>query len=581
MKKMISSVVCVLMVFSLFGCGNSAKLGKEDFEKWCKNLPEKLLGNKAYEIYSVVENPKKLGINMDVKGLDFYTYQDYKDSAKANQDIQEKLKSFAYDDLNLDQKITYDLLQEATQDTKASKDKFYLETNYFDVSNGVHANLALNLYFMDFKSQEALDAMIKVMKSTKEIFPKYVDFEKERQDNGFGMSKTYLGEVIEQVHTFNAQSHDYLLEGNNQKIDEATFLDDMDKKKYKDKFKNAYEQEFIPAFQQLEADLNTIKVKTKDEDASLADYKGGKKYYEEMIKETTGFDSVSDFREFLEEEKMNIAFEAEALVNEYPSLQEEILAPSEEGPVYTKATSVAEVLTHFEEIVNTGEEFPKVEKFDYQMDEVPVSLQEIFKAAAAYFVGPYDNPKASEQMILNGSYSQSDYGTIAHEGFPGHMYQNHYFRNTGANVIRSILGNSGYSEGWAVYADKAMGKYAEDKELVSYYSLNENIVYIYMMEIDMMIHYDNASREDIYEFIKETFQNDDEEGLKEQYEQILEDPAIFFPYYGYYFRLNSLKEEVKDEWGKDFSEYKFNKKILDLGALPYDLLEKYVEETYK
>lgn len=580
MKKVVSSVICVLMVFSLFGCGNDAKLGKKDFEEWCKKLPAQLLGNKDYSIYSIIENPKKLGIDMDVTGLEVATYQDYKDSANASQKIQDKLKSFAYDDLNQDQKITYDLLKDATKDATASKDKFYLTTNYFDVTNGVHANLALNLYFMDFKSKDALDAMIKVMKSTKKVFPKYVDFEKERQDHGFGMSKTYLGEVIEQVHTFNTQNHDYLLEGNNQKIDEATFLDGAEKQKYKEKIKNAYDQELIPAFQQLEVDLNTIKVKTKDQDASLADYKGGKKYYEEMIKETTGFDSVSEFREFLQEEKMNISFEAQALVNEYPSLQEEMLAPSEEEPVYTKATSVAEVLSHFEEIVNTNEEFPKIKKFDYQMDEVPVSLQEIFKAAAAYYVGPYDNPDASEQMILNGSYSQSDYGTIAHEGYPGHMYQNHYFRNTGANVIRSILANSGYSEGWAVYADKAMGKYAEDKALVSYYSLNENFVYIFMMEIDMMIHYDNASREDVYEFMKETFESDDEEALKQQYEQILEDPAIFFPYYGYYFRLKSLKEEVKDEWGKDYTEYKFNKKILDLGALPYDLLEKYMEETY-
>lgn len=579
MKKIISSILCTLMVLSLCAC-SSAKLGKEDFAKWIKKVPAKLLGNNDYSLYSVLDNPEDLGIDMDADSLTFTTHKEYKQSLKESKEMLNKLDEFDYKSLNKDQKITYDLLKYSLESVIDDGDDYYLASNYFDVNSGVQSNLPINLYFMEFNNKETVDTLLGVMESTKKMFPKYVKFEQERQDKGYGLSQTYIEEVIKQVHTFNAGDHAYLLEGNNEKIEAASFLSDSEKETYKARLKTAYEDCFIPAYQQLETDLQNVKVKTKNKDASLADYKGGKEYYTSLIKKNTDFDSVKDYKSFLSSEKNRISERLSDLIYKYPILQSELMSPSEEDPVYTNLTNVSDVLAYLESKVNTSGDFPKVENVDYTMETVPEALQEIFTAAAAYFIGPYDNKEATEQMILNGSFKQDDYGTIAHEGFPGHMYQFHYFRDTNHNIVRDILANSGYSEGWAVYASKMMSEYTEDAALVEYQDLNEDLIYIYMLEIDIMIHYDNDSREDIYKYFEDELGMSNEEDMKAQYEQLLEGPAIFAPYYGYYLRLLNLKEEAKEEWGDDYSEYKFNKTILDLGALPYNLLEKYVEATF-
>ena len=43
--------------------------------------------------------------------------------------------------------------------------------------------------------------------------------------------------------------------------------------------------------------------------------------------------------------------------------------------------------------------------------------------------------------------------TLAHEGYPGHLYQTTYYANTNPDPLRNLLNFSGYVEGWATYAE--------------------------------------------------------------------------------------------------------------------------------
>ena len=45
------------------------------------------------------------------------------------------------------------------------------------------------------------------------------------------------------------------------------------------------------------------------------------------------------------------------------------------------------------------------------------------------------------------------YTTLAHEGYPGHLYQSVYFQSLSPDPLRSILGTGGYTEGWATYVE--------------------------------------------------------------------------------------------------------------------------------
>lgn len=578
MKKLLRLFLCITLIFSLTSC--SDKVGSDEFDRWSEALVEKIMGNENYVLYSLFDDPKSVGIEMDVDGLTITTKKAYEKEIASYKEALKELRTFSYKKLNVDQKITYDVLEEFFTNALNQKDDFYLSTNYFDVNNGVQSSLAINLYFMDIQSEEALQAYLAVMKSCKEMFPQYVQFEIKRQENGYGMSKSYMNEVITQLETFNTQDHSYIVDGYYEKIDEANFLDKEAKTAYKKEVKTIYDKYFIPAYKQLEKDLKQIEIKTKDNDASLCDYEGGKEYYRKLVYETTGFSTVEKFQDFLEEQEDKIIERLIALINKYPDMYDTIKDGSMPKADYTSLENAQDTLKYLEKVVNESGDFPKLENISYQMDIIPEALQDIYKASAAYFVGPFDNLECDEQMILNGSFTQEDYETIAHEGFPGHMYQFRYFKGVEHNILRDILGNDGYSEGWAVYASKQMNAYTNDPATCEYNALNDELVYIYLMYMDIMIHYENATRDEVYAFLRNNFGDLSEDGLSSMYEQTLFDPTIFFPYYGYYFRILDLKEDLKEEWGSKYSEYKFHKAILDLGALSYPLLENYIYELY-
>ena len=43
--------------------------------------------------------------------------------------------------------------------------------------------------------------------------------------------------------------------------------------------------------------------------------------------------------------------------------------------------------------------------------------------------------------------------TLAHEGYPGHLYQTIFYESTDPDPVRSIFNFGGYVEGWATYAE--------------------------------------------------------------------------------------------------------------------------------
>lgn len=52
------------------------------------------------------------------------------------------------------------------------------------------------------------------------------------------------------------------------------------------------------------------------------------------------------------------------------------------------------------------------------------------------------------------------YSTLAHEGFPGHLYQTVSFSRSDPLLIRHLYAPSGYVEGWATYVESYACRYA-------------------------------------------------------------------------------------------------------------------------
>lgn len=585
MKKLVKLLLCCAICLPLFGCGSSKK-GSDEFAAYAKTLPAVLMESTGFDLNFFFDHPEKYGIKKDLYALDFMTLSDYKKQDKEYQKIEKALGDYDYDTLTKDQKITYDVLKAALKEDDNDKltveDRYYLTTNYFDVSSGIQSSLPFGLWNYEFKNQKSLDSFIAVLEQAPEMFKKYVAFEETRQKKGYGMSKAYMDNVLNSLHAINNSDQSYILNATYEKIDNADFIPADKKQSYKDTITQAFNDKFLQAFKQTEADLSNVKILKKG-DGELASYKGGKKYYESIVTNSAGVDTMKEYTKYLDKETDRIQNRLMDVVDEYPELMSLMSDSSKiyeaiSNAKYTDLTDSTEVINYLEQQISTGKDFPKIKKLDYQMNIIPDSMKETTTAAAAYYVSAFDdNSGKDENMILNGSFSQSDFTSVAHESFPGHMYQHNYFKTVKHNVLRDLLSDSTYTEGWATYIQGESCKYTKEPGVCELNSINDQLTYLYVLELDKKIHYDGYSREKAYAYMKENFGITNEADLKAQYEQLLENPAVFTNYYVGLYQLLDLKEDAKDKWGNKYSDYRFHKAVLDLGPLPMNLLREYMK----
>ena len=98
MKKIIKIGLIIALSFSIVAC--SDKKGSSDFEAWSATLPAQLLGNSDYILYSLFDDPKNVGIDMDVDGLTIVTKEDYEEDIKEYKALLKQLRTHDYDVLN-------------------------------------------------------------------------------------------------------------------------------------------------------------------------------------------------------------------------------------------------------------------------------------------------------------------------------------------------------------------------------------------------------------------------------------------------------------------------------------------------
>lgn len=580
MKKIVSTLLCFALCLTLGACSSETKKGSEEFAAYVEELPALMLEGMNFDVNFLFDHPENYGIERDVYTLDYMSLEDYK---KYNEEVLAKLSAldeYDYEQLNEDQKIVYDLLSKQTEDNGIDEETmYYLTSNYFDVNSGIQAQLMMSLWNYEFKNQKSLDSFLAVLNDAPSTFKKYVELEQTRQEKGFGMSQTYMDDVLKAFHVINTTDQSYVLDSVYEKVDQLDFISAAEKETYKETVKKAFDEQFLPAFVQTEADLSAITI-TKEGEGELSSYTSGKEYYEDIVSEAAAVSTIEEYDKFLNQAESKITARLYKVVAAYPEINQylmdsEKLSEAMKNLHYTDYQSVDEVIPYLENEVASGKDFPKIKDLDYQMNVVPPAMKDTFQASAAYFLSAFDDTSGNdEHMILNGEFKQDNFTTIAHESFPGHMYQHNYFKTVDHNILRDLLSSSTYSEGWATYIEDKACDYSEEPGLCHLNNINSQLTYLYILKLDKQIHYDGISKEEVLTSFAQDFGLEGEDA-EDQYKQLLENPAIFTNYYVGYYRILDLKEQAEKSWGSEFNDYKFNETILNLGPLPMDLLAKY------
>lgn len=203
-------------------------------------------------------------------------------------------------------------------------------------------------------------------------------------------------------------------------------------------------------------------------------------------------------------------------------------------------------------------------------------------APAFYITAPIDD-YSNNSIYINASTDPAGmtyFTTLAHEGFPGHLYQTVMSYNAGLPAVRSILNFPGYVEGWATYVEMISYQYAGlPQEQAAALSLNQSALLSLYASTDIGIHYDGWSFSDTVTFWS-GYGITDTKSLRRVYELIVEEPSHYLKYYVGYLEFLDLKETAREMYGSDYSDITFHQAVLDIGPAPFDIVEKYLKEYY-
>ena len=568
-KRIFSFCLCAILCISLIGgCGR-----KETFEDFLEQLFIDEVSANSINLHFTLENPKEYGIK-DYE----VTFGDF--SKKGRNKLAEDLKktkltllSYSYLTLSPEEKLTYEILSDYL-DTSIKLSEYELYTEMLSPNNGLQIQLPILMAEYKFTSEQDVKDYLKLLALTDEYYKQITAFEKEKANAGLFMSDTACKAVIESCESFFAtKENSFMVSSFEKRVLELEGLSEEKKQQYIEKNASILNEQFFPAYDYLITELTDL-LGSGTNDLGLCYYDKGIDYYELLVYSETGCnDSIEDLFSAIDSRRnqdlivcANLQEKDDAILEKCATLEWQMEDP-------------AAMLSLLQDKI--AKDFPEGPKTTYEISYVDESLED-FLSPAFYIMAPIDNYNENRIYINNSSMYADIYyfTTLAHEGYPGHLYQTVYSYDSGIEPIRSLLNYSGYVEGWATYVEYLSYAYADiDKDVATFLSHNESATLSLYASSDIGLHYYGWTLEDMTNFWK-SYGITDETVIKSIMDYILSEPGTYLSYYVGYIEFLELKEHTEELYGEEFSLKEFHKAVLEIGPAPFHIIEKYIPEYY-
>lgn len=586
-KKVASSAVCMVLAVSLFaGCVHfesieySQEISEENpetieaFDQFINDIFETEVTENTINLHFTISDPEKYGITDYPVTLGDLSNDAMSDSNARLENYLSGLSSFSYTELTLNQQLTYDILENYFQ-LQLDMADMYLYDELLRPSTGVQAQLPILYEEYSFNSKKDVEDYLKLLALTDEYFDQIISFEKEKADAGLFMSDFACQNIIDQCNAFIADSDNhYLIETFNTRIDKLTGLTQSEKDHYRLQNEKMLREHIFPAYENLAAALTDLLGSGTNENG-LCYFPEGKQYYEYLLAYNTGAaESVKTLENMISNERVKVLQESSDLTTENPELWE--LA----SEATLTPTDSATTLNHLKEVML--DDFPAPPETGYTVNYIDDCVAD-YLAPAFYVIAPIDDYSHNSIYIneTTDTTNISYFTTLAHEGFPGHLYQTVMTYESGIEPVRSILNYSGFVEGWATYVEFQSYHYAGlDDDVATILELNQDATLSLYASTDIGIHYEGWTLEDTKKFWNNYgITNDD--AIESIFELIVEEPTHYLKYYIGFLKFEELKKETSLKNIKDYNDKSFHQAVLSIGPAPFDIVDKYLPAYYE
>jgi len=566
-------LLCVFALFTVLSVGcKSSEVDKtqKQFDKFTQEMFIKEVQSDTISLNYSLANPEAFGIKKPKVTLGEYSVRKIKEDLMTIEQYLKDLQKIDYKLLTPDRQLTYDILQNYLESELEMGNYIY----YFESlgpTTGLQAQLPILLAEYNFYNKDDIVNYLELLPCVYDYFEDIVEFEREKSEKGLFMSETVADRIIEQCEAFIANpDKNLLIEYFNEKIDNFPGLTDAEKEKYKQENRQGVIEYIIPSYKMLINALQSLKG-TGINNAGLYYYPEGQAYYECLARFKTGSSkSMNEIINMMDTTMENSFAEITGIILKDQNILEKVEAFNS-----FPLTDPVEILEDLKKDILA--DFPEPIDVKCEIKYVHESLSE-YLSPAMYLMPAIDNYE-NNLIYINGNDKETlatIYTTVAHEGYPGHLYQNVYFRSQNPAPIRSILDFTGYDEGWATYAEYLSYKYAGiDSDLAALLEAHNRILLLMYARADIGIHYEGWTRKEAVQYLNNF--TDDEKLSGMIYEILLEEPGVYLPYAVGYLEIMELKNKARSVLGNDFNLKEFHEFLLDTGPAQFGIIEDQME----
>lgn len=544
---------------------------QKQFDDLCQTLFEDQISKDYLSLHYSLKDPEEYGITDYSRNFSTFSLAEMLKNQAEQDKLRQDLAAIDISYLTDNQKLTYRILTKSLEYEELGRG---LELYYQPLapSTGIQAQLPVLLTEFIFYDKQDVEDYLTLVSGIDDYFQQILDFEKEKAKEGLSLTDACIDQITDECSAYLlAPEHNLMAAGFDRRIDDMADLTEEERADFKARNLTILAEHFIPAYELLLNGLKELKGTCTNEQGLYYDPKG-KDYYEYLVQSSIGttYSSMEEIQEAIEQQIDSDLLAISQILKDSPETAKEL---ENYSFCETQPEKILELLK-----TEMEEDFPEIVPYRYTAKYVPEELEQTL-GPAFFLVPPIDAYDSCIIYINPGTIagSQTLFTTLAHEGIPGHLYQNVYFLSHCDSNIRKILSFLGYSEGWATYVENY--SYTIDNglspELGQILAHNASASLGIHALMDLNINYFGWNREQVSDYLKQFFDVSQPDVVDSIYQAMKNDPSNYMAYYVGYLEILKMRDLAQETLKEQFQLKEFHKFLLDIGPAPFTVIEPY------
>ncbi len=574
--------------FLLFGCTRNTPppeteteriptadfAAEEQFQEMIHNLFYDTVTSSGLTMHSMLTDPEAYGITEYPETLGDYSIQALQDNYAELREDYEKLLSIDRSALSPELQTDYDILLEYME-TEQEGEKFLLYDHPFSAISGVQVELPIVLAEYSFRTPEDVEHYLALLSSIDEYYDQLLKYVQAQKEAGIFLSDQTISDVLDSCQSYlDAPETGMMAETFLSRLDSLTELSQEDREALISRNEEILKNDFTAAYVTLTEGLEDMKGHAESP-SGASSLPNGTEYYEYLLKSSTytSYQNPKALKDAIAGRMLDELDHAQELMSQDPELIYDL---------YQFDFSIQDpedALTDLQTKLLT--DFPEVPAYAYEVRTLPEAL-EPYTSPAFYLSPPIDTQNENFIYINQSSVAARNdiYTVMAHEGYPGHLYQCNYFNTVNHSLLRSLMSFSCYVEGWATYVQYLAYQWDDQirPELAELLAINESAYLALYALVDYQVNYEGMTVDELGEFLNELFRISNPEAADSLYQIVCEDPANYMKYYVGYLEISEMREKAEEVLGNDFDAKAFHTFLLDFGPAPFSLIWEHFDE---